>query len=204
MLRGIIDGVFAGILVSIGGTALLSCESSVIGAVLFSIALLVICYRGYSLYTGKIGYMVLSHTKQDLFALLTGLLGNLIGTALCGFAVGYALPDRAAKAATMWGNKMLIAYPAVFVRAIFCGILMYLAVAIWKDKKSTLAIFFCVPVFILSGFEHSIADLFYFFAAGEWSGKGILFLLIVLLGNTVGGMLFPLLGKLSGRYRSEG
>ena len=81
---------------------------------------------------------------------------------------------------------------------------MYLAVAIWKDKKSTLTIFFCVPVFILSGFEHSIADLFYFFAAGEWNGKGILFLLIVLLGNTVGGMLFPLLGKLSGRYRSEG
>ena len=66
MLRGIIDGVFAGILVSIGGTALLSCESSVIGAVLFSIALLVICYRGYSLYTGKIGYLILSHTKQDL------------------------------------------------------------------------------------------------------------------------------------------
>ena len=49
MLRGIIDGVFAGMLVSIGGTALLSCENSVIGAVLFSIALLVICYRGYSL-----------------------------------------------------------------------------------------------------------------------------------------------------------
>ena len=204
MLRGIIDGVFAGMLVSIGGIVLLSCENSVIGAVLFSIALLVICYRGYSLYTGKIGYMVLSHTKMDVISLLTGLLGNLIGTALCGFAVSYALPDRAAKAAAMWGNKMLIAYPAVFIRAIFCGILMYLAVAIWKDHKSTLAIFFCVPVFILSGFEHSIADLFYFFASGAWSERAVLFLVIVVLGNTVGGMLFPLLGKLSGRYRSEG
>ena len=204
MLKGIIDGVLAGMLVSIGGTVLLSCENSVIGAVLFSIALLVICYRGYSLYTGKIGYLALSHTKQDVISLLTGLFGNLIGTALCGVAVAYALPDRAAKAAAMWGNKMLIAYPAVFIRAIFCGILMYLAVAIWKDHKSTLAIFFCVPVFILSGFEHSIADLFYFFAAGAWSGKAVLFLVIVLLGNTVGGMLFPLLGKLSGRYRSEG
>jgi len=204
MLKGIIDGVLAGMLVSIGGTALLSCESSVIGAVLFSIALLVICYRGYSLYTGKIGYMVLSHTGKDVMILLTGLLGNLIGTALCGFAVTYALPDRAAKAAVMWGNKMQIAYPAVFVRAIFCGILMYLAVAIWKDSRSPLGIFLCVPVFILSGFEHSIADLFYFFASGAWSGRAVLFLVIVVLGNTVGGMLFPLLGKLSGRYRSEG
>ncbi len=203
MLRGVIDGVLAGILVSIGGTVLLSCESSVIGAVLFSIALLVICYRGYSLYTGKIGYMILSHTGKDVQTLLTGLLGNLIATALCGFAVAYALPDRAAKAATMWGNKMLLAYPVVFVRAIFCGILMYLAVAVWKDSRSPLGILFCVPVFILSGFEHSIADLFYFFAAGAWSGKGILFLVIVLLGNTVGGMLFPLLGKLSGRYQDE-
>ncbi len=204
MLKGIIDGVLAGMLVSIGGTVLLSCESSVIGAVLFSIALLVICYRGYSLYTGKIGYMVLSHTGKDVMILLTGLLGNLIGTALCGFAVTYALPDRAAKAAVMWGNKMQIAYPAVFVRAIFCGILMYLAVAIWKDSRSPLGIFLCVPVFILSGFEHSIADLFYFFASGAWSGRAVLFLVIVVLGNTVGGMLFPLLGKLSGRYRSEG
>ena len=203
MLRGIIDGVFAGMLVSIGGTVLLSCENSVTGAVLFSIALLVICYRGYSLYTGKIGYLVLSHTKRDVISLLTGLLGNLIGTALCGLAVAYALPNRAVKAAAMWGNKMLIAYPAVFIRAIFCGILMYLAVAIWKDHKSTLAIFFCVPVFILSGFEHSIADLFYFFASGAWSGRAVLFLVIVVLGNTVGGMLFPLLGKLSGRYPSE-
>ncbi len=203
MLRGIIDGVLAGILVSIGGTVLLSCENRVIGAVLFSIALLVICYRGYSLYTGKIGYIILSHTRKDMQTLLTGFSGNLIGTALCGFAVSYALPDRAARAAAMWANKMQIAYPAVLIRAIFCGVLMYLAVAIWKDSHSPLGIFFCVPVFILSGFEHSIANLFYFFAAGLWSGKGIRFLFMVLLGNTVGGMLFPLLGKLSGRYRSE-
>jgi len=56
-----------------------------------------------------------------------------------------------------------------------------------------------VPVFILAGFEHSIADMFYVFFAGifspaaYFSPNGFLFLLLVVLGNSVGGMLIPFL-----------
>lgn len=203
MLKGIIDGVLAGIMISIGGTVLLSSENSVVGACFFTIALLVICMRGYSLYTGKIGFMARSHTKNDFFGLTTGLLGNLIGTLACGFAVGYALEDRAARAELMCQAKLGIDFPAVFLRAVFCGILMYIAVAIWRENKSVFGILFCVPVFIVSGFEHSIADMFYFFVAGSFTAKSFLFLAVVLLGNTVGGLLFPLLGKASGRYETE-
>ena len=48
-------GIASGIMVGIGGTVYLSCESKVVGAVLFSVALLVICMLGIYLYTGKIG-----------------------------------------------------------------------------------------------------------------------------------------------------
>ncbi len=47
-------------------------------------------------------------------------------------------------------------------------------------------------VFILCGFEHCVANMFYFSVAGCWSGKLLLRLLVMTLGNTVGGVLFPL------------
>ena len=49
--------------------------------------------------------------------------------------------------------------------------------------------------FILCGFEHSIADMFYFAAARAFSFEYALFILIVVLGNAIGGMLVPFVKK---------
>ena len=68
---------------------------------------------------------------------------------------------------------------------------MFLAVDILKNAKTPVGIVFCVPVFILAGFEHSIADMFYFFTARLFTGEMILFLVIVVLGNTVSQRLLP-------------
>ncbi|MBQ8254728.1 MAG: formate/nitrite transporter family protein [Clostridia bacterium] len=201
MLKGTIDGILAGIMIGIGGTVLLSVGGGIPGACFFTIALLIICYRGYSLYTGKIGFMAYNHKGSDFVTLLTGLFGNVIGTLLSGLSVSYALSDRAKLAKTMCEAKLDDDLLGVFIKAIFCGILMYLAVAVFKENKSPLAIFFCVPVFILSGFEHSIADMFYFFTARIFSLEMLLFLIIVILGNTVGGLLFPTLTLLKGEKK---
>ena len=75
---------------------------------------------------------------------------------------------------------------------------MYLAVSVWRDRQTPVGILFCIPVFILSGFEHSIADMFYFAASGIVSARAFVFLWIVILGNALGAMLLPaldLLGK---------
>jgi len=70
---------------------------------------------------------------------------------------------------------------------------------IWQISIGFIAgIVFCIPVFILCGFEHSIADLFYFAASGIVSLEACLFLWIVILGNALGGMLLPLLNKVKG------
>ena len=74
---------------------------------------------------------------------------------------------------------------------------MYTAVEIFKEKKTPLGIIFCIPVFILCGFEHSIADMFYFGASGIFTAKILTFELAAVLGNTVGGLVLPLLSKLS-------
>lgn len=77
-----------------------------------------------------------------------------------------------------------------------CGILMYIAVDIYKNKNSILGIFLAVPVFILSGFEHSIANIGYFSIANMFSIDVIIFILISILGNSVGALILPLLEKI--------
>jgi formate/nitrite transporter FocA (FNT family) len=73
---------------------------------------------------------------------------------------------------------------------------MYLAVSIYKEKGSYISVLFCVPAFILAGFEHSIADMFYFAASGIVSLRATGFIWIVILGNALGGMLLPMLSRI--------
>jgi formate/nitrite transporter FocA (FNT family) len=73
---------------------------------------------------------------------------------------------------------------------------MYVAVYPFQPSRKIpayLGIFLCVPTFILSGFEHSIADMF-FFAAGLGGsygvGRALGHILLVTLGNGLGAVLF--------------
>ncbi len=204
MLNKIASGICAGILISIGGSVFLSCENKIVGALLFTVALLCICYKGYSLFTGKVGYLPEKADKEAVSVLLLGLLGNAIGTILCGFLLRAAIPAIGAAAETLCSGKLETqALWQTFVRAIFCGILMYLAVSIFRDSKTPLAILFCIPVFILSGFEHSIADLYYFAASGIVSLRACAFLWVVIAGNSVGGVLLGLLMKLTQKEKAH-
>ncbi len=193
MLRKLTDGLLAGFMVSIGGGVFLGCDNKYVGAVMFCIALVCICNDGYSLFTGKVGYIVESHKKEDFSVLLLGLLGNAIATCFIGMALAYAVPGFGEKALSMCTAKLGQDFFQTLIRAIFCGILMYLAVCLFKEHKTPLGIFFCVPVFILSGYEHSIANMFYFGASGIVSFEAFAYIWTVILGNSIGGMLFPIL-----------
>lgn len=194
-------GLAAGILISIGGCVFLACnaDNRYVGAFFFSVALLCICMKGYALYTGKICYVIDDHGADANATLLVGLLGNIIATLLCGLVIRYAIPNVGAAAEAVCAAKLAGQnFPQTVIRAIFCGMMVYLSVAIYKEKNTPVGIVFCIPTFILSGFEHSVADMFYFGAAGIdvfFSGDSLLFLLAVLIGNSVGGLLLPVLQK---------
>ena len=206
VLSRIANGLLAGIMISIGGSVFLACfgDGSVlnkaIAAFFFTIALLCICLKGYSLYTGKIGFIPEKHDREAFSILLWGLLGNIVATALCGLAVRYAVPNLEAVAVNICAAKLTQAWWQTLIRGIFCGILMYIAVSVYRDKGSISAILFCVPVFILSGFEHSIANMFYFAVSGDFfSVSGAVYLAIVVLGNSLGAMMMPLLAAVKPR-----
>ena len=197
MLKTVFGAISAGVMIAIGGSVFLSCDSKYVGAVLFSVALLCICYLGYYLFTGKIGYLANDFSKENILNLCVGLAVNLIVTFLLGMLISFAFPALLDKAYIMCTAKLEQTFLITFIRAIFCGVLMYTAVEIFKEKKTPLGIIFCIPVFILCGFEHSIADMFYFGASGIFEAKILTFELAAVLGNTVGGILLPLLSKLS-------
>ncbi len=209
MLKKCLSGVSAGVLISLGGSVFLACGANqsydkYVGAVMFSVALLCICLKGYALFTGKIGFIPEKHGKEEFSVLLLGLLGNLIGTAACGYLVRFGLPALGDAALALCQGKFVQTAGQTFVRALFCGVLMYLAVSIYRDQKKVIGILFCIPVFILSGFEHSIADMFYFAASGIVSLQAFTFIWIVILGNAVGGMLLPVLNGLWGKGQRNG
>lgn len=194
----VIDGVLAGLMVSIGGTVLLSCEDRVVGAVLFCAALLTICFFGFNLYTGKVGFLLKSHAGADLKLTFLGLLGNLIGTCAAGLLIAAALPALRETALAACARRLTQLPHQTLIRGFLCGVLMYVAVWVYREKKSVIGILFCIPVFVLSGYEHSIADMFYFSLAGLLTGRSLFFLLLVLLGNSLGGLFIPLMQSMRG------
>lgn len=196
MVKTVSGAVSAGIMIAIGGSVFLACDNKYVGAVLFSVALLCICYLGYYLFTGKIGYLAKDFSKSNVLSLATGLAVNLIITFLLGILISFALPNLAEKAYTICTAKLEQSFLITFIRAVFCGVLMYTAVEIFKEKKTPLGIIFCIPVFILCGFEHSVADMFYFGASGIFNAKILTFELAAVLGNTVGSLVLALLSKI--------
>ena len=195
-LKVLVRGILAGVMISIGGTIYLACESKMLGAFLFSIGLYAICSFGLNLYTGKIGY-VIDNKPKYLIELLFTLLGNLIGTIGCGYLLfltrsGDKLRSVASTICDVKLNDNLL---SIFILAVFCGIIMYLAVDLFKrlnDFGKYMGIFMGITVFILAGFEHCVANMFYFSVANMWGWKTILYVLIMVLGNSVGSILLAL------------
>ena len=171
----------------------LACENAYVGAMLFSVALLCICWQGFDLFTGKIGYITENRNARFASALAVTLLANIVCVFLLGTTVRYALPALSEKAASICAAKLAQTYLQTFVRAAFCGVLMYLAVDIFRKQKTPLGVVFCIPVFILSGFEHSVADAFYFGVSGAFETKTAAFLVFAVLGNAIGSIIMAII-----------
>lgn len=197
MLKPVLRGFQAGVLIALGGSVFLACDSRYAGAALFSVALFGICMKGYSLFTGQVGYLALDHGKSAWQSLLLGLLGNAAASCGLGALVRAGLPALGETARALCLGKLDQSVFSTGVRAFFCGILMYLAVSIFREKGSALGILLCVPAFILSGFEHSIADMFYFGASGIVSLRALGFIWTAIAGNALGGLFLPVLTLLA-------
>ena len=201
IMKYLIKSILAGIMIAIGGTVFLSLEDKSIGATFFSIRLFIIVTNGLNLYTGKVGYIFENNIKYLIEVLVT-IVGNFIGTFFVGFILKFTRIYSAInlKAAAMCTIKLNDSVISILILSFFCGMLMYLAVNGYKVMKDSIgkyaSIFLGVIVFILCGFEHSVANMYYFSVADMWSLKACGYLTLMILGNAMGGVLFPLCNKL--------
>ena len=192
----LIKGIYAGVVIAIGGIVYLAVPNKVVGSFLFSIGLLTVCMYGLNLYTGKIGYILINKIDY-IWELFLSLIGNFIGAFVVGNVMRYTrfenYVELAKNISIIKINDELI---SIFILSVFCGIMMYIAVNNFKRCKDLfgkyIGIFMCVMVFILCGFEHCVANMFYFSIAGIWSYKALLSLSVMVFGNSIGSILIAM------------
>lgn len=199
--------ILSGILIGIGGTVYLAVENKYLGGFLFSLGLFTILRYSFALYTGKVGYIP---ERKPIYLREVGitLLGNAVGTGITALLIrlsrtGILVHENALNAMQ---TKMNDGFLSRLILGFFCGLLMFIAVdngnRCKEENRDTSFIFgtvLPVMVFIFCGFNHSVADCFYFFAAvdsPEMIFSGIIYLLTVVIGNALGGILIPLSMKL--------
>ncbi len=194
-----LKAILAGFCIGLGGVVFLALlpTSKPLGAFLFAIGLFTICTHGFNLFTGKACY-ILDNKPSYLGTLVVIWVGNLIG-AFCMAALMHC--TRVSGAYTEAAQGLVAAkngdsLGSLFVLGMLCNVLIYIAVDGYKSNPHEIgkyiALIFGVAVFILAGTEHSVADMFYYAAAGElFTGNAILRLVIISLGNVVGGLILP-------------
>lgn len=201
-LKLFISAVLAGMSIGIGGFVFLSLESKVLGALMFAVGLFVVCTFGFHLYTGKVCY-VFDNDKEYALGLPVIWVGNIVGTGITALfvlmsRVGPALSEKAMGICRV---KLDDSYTSLFFLGVLCNLLIYIAVEGYRSNPHELgkymSIVFGVMVFILAGTEHCIADVFYFWMAKAWSGQAVLAIVVITLGNSVGGLILPLLRKIT-------
>lgn len=186
-LKMLISSVYAGGMIGIGGIIYLSVENRIIASLLFSFGLLTIVTQGFYLYTGKIGFV---KKTRELLDMAVVVIGNYVGALLiAGLANAAKLPIDSSK---LVAAKLEKGVGTIFLLSVFCGIMMYLAIDNYNKSQNIIFVIAPVMIFILSGFEHSVADMFYFNLACSFNLKTIGYIGIMVAGNGIGAKLFDI------------
>lgn len=180
-----IKAIKAGIFIGVGCILYLLIPNPAIGALLFSLGLLSVGLTNSLLYTGQV-HKLIEHTPQRSgLDLLKIWIGNMIGI---GLMIGLAQlnPAVADKIKEVGAIKSAIPTLPLLCNSIVCGLLMTMATRANTPKYVTIG---CVWAFVYAGLNHCIADAFYLLGRFD-----IIQLLLVTLGNTIGGLI-PVIGK---------
>lgn len=183
------SSILAGICIGIAGFGFLM-SKDIVGIILFTFGLLAVVNYGFKLYTGTVGFCG-SSRGLAIKEIPLVLLGNIIGTLLVALLTYTSAKDLQSVAQGILESRLENGILRSGILAIGCGFIMTTAVCFAKYEKRWLPLLFGVPIFIVCGFPHCIADAFYYLAAPLtfWSEHLIniigLYISIV-IGNAIG------------------
>lgn len=218
----LISGAAAGAAIGVGGWSYATLRvaaplGAFYGALAFSLGIILVCVCGLMLYTGKIGYAM----RDWLFAkegekttpgyraktLALIFVGNVFGAFLAGLAAARLSPQ-----ATSDSIKAIVEAKAasdqadLMIRSVLCGALVYAGVDLYRRYKGVLGtslVAACIAAFVLLGFDHCVANAFYW--GGAVMEAGWVFpmkcVLMCAVGNSFGAILVDALSALVGMLR---
>lgn len=186
------SSVLSGIAIGTAGFGYLASGKDIVGAVLFAFGLATVVHYSLKLYTGTAGFI----RRGELGTLFLILFFNLVGCALMGLMARCSpLPLQETAQGILEGRLAMGALRGG-VLSIGCGFIMTTAVTFARQDKM-LPLIFGVPLFIVCGFPHCVADGFYYlcvplaYIADHWQ-EVLLFYVSIVAGNFVGCNLYRL------------
>lgn len=179
----------AGICIGIAGFGYLA-EKSIIGAVLFAFGLLTVVHYALRLYTGTAGFI----QKGEVGKLFFILFGNIIGCLAVALMVRCSPMPLQETAQKILEGRLATGPIYGGILAIGCGFIMTTAVT-FARKGQNLPLLFGVPLFIMCGFPHCVADAFYYLCVpvdfwAEHALDILIFYVSIVAGNFVGCNLY--------------
>ena len=208
-----LKGILAGLAIGVGGflyvlmTNLIAGElGKVLGSLLFAVGLFTVCSLSLSLYTGKIGLIYEQKQETSFYiSLPVMLVGNAIGAFGLGMLCYLIFKETSlfntamATAAIRLSFNNFNDFLSCMVKSTLCGLCVYLAVKCFSYKRISLLgtglLVLFVFIFVYSGFQHCIANMFYFGFAFKWVWQVAVNLVLCILFNSIGPIFGVLLVK---------
>ncbi len=218
-------GIMAGAFIALGGlgsqiasvTAATPSAARVISSVVFPIGLFMVLVGGAELFTGNCLIIIPVMTKKTTFAgmfknwipvYLGNMVGGLLIALIAAFSHTYSFADGslAQLVVNTAVTKANISFSDGLLRGILCNVLVCMAVwcsfAADELAGKILALWLPVMLFIIGGFEHCVANM-YFIPAGMLAsmvhgieteglslfGYFVTNLIPVTIGNIIGGSI---------------
>ena len=186
------SAIMAGICIGIAGFGYLA-VGGIVGAVTFAFGLLAVVHYRLKLYTGTAGFFA----KGELLQLCTILAMNIVGCLLVALMARMSPMPLQEAAQHILEGRLNAGIVQSGVLAIGCGFIMTTAVK-WGREGKFLPLLFGVPLFIICGFPHCVADAFYYLCVPvEYltanAGQVLLLYASIVLGNFIGCNLYRLL-----------
>lgn len=192
--------ILAGVDIALAAVAFLSIDDKVIGTIFFTLGMFTVLVFAHNLFTGKVCY-VFDNPPSYILDLVIIWVGNLVGSLIIGSAIKMTrMATIVTKAKTIANTKLNDNLLSIFILATLCGILIYISVDSYRNNPHEfgkyLGFLLCIPAFILCSYEHCVANMLYFTVAGVWNEKTVLYLVVMTLGNSLGGFIMPLCKKI--------
>lgn len=188
-LKTLRSALLSGFCIAIAGFGYLA-EKSIIGAVLFAFGLATVIHYKLKLYTGTAGFI----KKGEVGYMFLVLGGNILGCFLGSLLVRCSPMPLQDVAQSILEGRLKTGPLMGGVLAIGCGFIMTTAVNFARKGKN-LPMIFGVPLFIMCGFPHCVADAFYYCCVPLefWSAhlsEILVFYVSIVIGNFAGCNLY--------------